>query len=271
MCRFRSAALAAVVVVGFGSVASAADMAVKAPPPSVVAVYNWTGFYGGGNIGYSWGKGNTSFYQPIGTGTDVPVSISGTQNLDGVIGGLQIGYNWQTGKTWVVSLESDFQWSGEKGSNNFNDPYTFETFPPLSRSGTLNSNIAWFGTLRGRAGVLLTPTVLLYGTGGLAYGRISTSGSITNNLAQLVGTCACSFLSFGETTTKVGWTLGAGVEGAIPNTSHWTWKIEYLYIDFGTVSGNGVQIGFDSVPFPDSWSTKVTDNILRVGLNYSLH
>ena len=69
-------------------------------------------------------------------------------------------------------------------------------------------------------------------------------------------------------TTKAGWTLGAGVEGAIPNTSAWTWKAEYLYIDFGTVSGNSVQIGFEGARFPYSWSTRVTDNIVRVGFNY---
>jgi outer membrane immunogenic protein len=114
--------------------------------------------------------------------------------------------------------------------------------------------------VRGRVGLLINPTTLLYGTGGLAYGRISASGTFFNSFTS--GTA-----SFGDSTTQVGWTLGAGVEGAIPNASNWTWKLEYLYIDFGTLSGNG----FNSQGEAYSWSTRVTDNILRVGLNYRFH
>ena len=125
-----------------------------------------------------------------------------------------------------------------------------------------SADIRWFGTLRGRVGALITPTILLYGTGGLAYGGISDSGSVTVTLNG-----GSTGWSFGDSTTKVGWTAGAGVEGAIPNTSDWTWKVEYLYIDFGTLSGNGLNSGGD----PYSWSTKVTDNIVRVGLNYRFH
>ena len=119
--------------------------------------------------------------------------------------------------------------------------------------------------------MLVNPNMLLYATGGLAYGKIGTSGFVTNTFAQFFGTCFCSYFSFDGSTTKAGWTLGAGVEGAIPNTSDWTWKAEYLYIDFGTVSGNSVQIGFEGARFPYSWSTRVTDNIVRVGLNYRFH
>jgi opacity protein-like surface antigen len=34
--------------------AVAADLVVKAPPPPPAPVYSWTGFYVGGNVGYSW-------------------------------------------------------------------------------------------------------------------------------------------------------------------------------------------------------------------------
>ena len=271
MRRLRFAALAAVAMFGFASIASAADMPMKAAPMvAPVAAYNWTGFYVGGNIGYSWGKGDANFYQATSPSNSVPFSISESQSLDGVIGGAQIGYNWQADKTWVFGLEADFQGSGEKGSNNFSYPYVTNT-QPFSLDGTFSSNILWFGTVRGRAGMLVTPSMLLYVTGGLAYGKISTSGFFTNSFAQFYGTCACAFFSFGDSATKLGWTLGAGVEGAIPNTSDWTWKVEYLYIDFGTVSANGVQIGFEGAPFPYTWSTKVTDNIVRLGLNYRFH
>jgi outer membrane immunogenic protein len=266
------ALIAAASTIALTQMASAADLPRKAPVyvPPPPPVFSWTGFYVGGNIGYSWGKGDASFYQSA-SPTGLPVSISGSQSLDGVIGGGQIGYNWQADKTWVFGLEADFQGSGEKGSNSFSDPFVAPNTQPFSLNGAFSSNILWFGTVRGRAGVLINPSMLLYLTGGLAYGKISTSGSITNTFAQFFPTCACAFFSFDGSTTKTGWTLGAGVEGAIPSTSDWTWKVEYLYIDFGTVSGNSTQVGFEGAPFPYNRSTKVTDNIVRVGLNYRFH
>jgi outer membrane immunogenic protein len=258
---------AAVAIFGFASVVYAADLPVKALPYNAAApVSSWTGFYVGGNVGYSWGKGDAGFNQPS-SPSGLPVSISGSQNLDGIIGGGQIGYNWQVDKSWVFGLEADFQGSGEKGSNSFSVPYA-SGFGPQSLNGAFSSNILSFGTVRGRAALLVSPSMLLYVTGGLAYGKISTSGFVTNTLVQFANSCACGFFSFDGSANKVGWTLGAGVEGAIPNTGNWTWKVEYLYIDFGTVSGNGVQSGFLGAPFPYSWSTKVTDNIARAGVNY---
>jgi len=260
------AAIAALVI---GAPVFAADMAVKAPPPAPAAVYSWTGWYVGGNVGYSWGNGDVSYDQPATAGTAVHVFMSGSQRLDGVIGGPQVGFNWRASNNFVVGLEADFQWSGEKGSTDLNFAYSLNG--PQSVSGPFSSDLTWFGTVRGRAGWLVNPNTLLYATGGVAYGRIATSGALTNTLSQIAATCACGFWSFNQTTTKTGWTIGGGIEGTVPNTANWTWKIEYLYIDFGTISGNGVQVGFEGEPFPFTWSTKVTDNIVRVGLNYQLH
>jgi outer membrane immunogenic protein len=264
---FHRATLAAVAAVGFASVASAADMAAPVPmytKAPVAIPYSWTGLYVGGNIGYSWGKGDSNYNEPAFAGHGpLPTSFSQSQNLDGVIGGGQIGYNWQANNTWVFGVEADFQGSGEKGSSSITDPYIIDDPILPTITVTNNADIQWFGTVRGRAGVLVTPTMLLYGTGGLAYGRISVSGSVYDSFPP-----SPYAWSFGQSTTKVGWTVGAGVEGAIPNTRDWTWKLEYLYIDFGTVSGTGFDIDFGG---PYSWSTRVTDNILRVGLNYRFH
>jgi outer membrane immunogenic protein len=75
--------------------------------------------------------------------------------------------------------------------------------------------------------------------------------------------------SYGNSATNVGWTVGAGIEGLVPNTTSWTWKVEYLCIDFGSVSGTG----HDTILVqPYSWSARVADNnILRFGLNYQFH
>ncbi|MDE2376533.1 MAG: porin family protein, partial [Bradyrhizobium sp.] len=158
----------------FASGAMAADLAarpyVKAPPVAA-AVYGWTGFYVGGNVGYSWGRArNTETISNFATGAALFTGTS-SNDVNGVIGGGQIGYNWQM-QNWLFGLEADFQGSGEKGSSNLvcvgcNDNGTDIT-------STLTQKLTWFGTFRGRVGVLVTPSVLLYGTGGLAYGELKT-------------------------------------------------------------------------------------------------
>ena len=267
-----------------GAPALAADLPTKAPPPP--PVYRWTGFYVGGSVGYSWGNANGTYNEPwfaalsaalILPGS-LPALFSASERLDGVIGGGQIGYNWQPNATWVLGLEADIQGSGERGSTSYSNPISYfcancGVFPPRTINGAINQtqevNILWFGTVRGRAGILVNPTLWLYGTGGLAYGRISASGTVTNTACTAGPTTqtACMW-SYGNSPTNVGWTAGAGIEGLVPNTTNWTWKVEYLYIDFGSVSGTGYDT---ELVQPYSWSASVTDNIVRVGLNYQFH
>jgi outer membrane immunogenic protein len=248
--------------------AFAADLApkmyTKAPAP-VVAVYDWTGFYIGGNIGYSWGRSSDTSTLTNSAGTVLFASADKT-NLDGVVGGGQIGYNWQV-QNWVWGLEADIQGTDEKGSRAFICPAGICTpnvpgnlalailgpAVPLA----LSQKIDWFGTVRGRAGILVDPKVLLYATGGLAYGAVNTS--------EAIGVVP---VWFSNTTTNVGWTVGAGVEGVIGG--NWTAKLEYLYVDLGRISGSFV------TPIPalgggfvtSNYSSHITDNVLRVGVNY---
>ena len=58
-------AVALIVFVPASAMAAdmAARMPVKAPPP-VAAVYNWTGFYIGGHVGYGWGRSTTDVGRP---------------------------------------------------------------------------------------------------------------------------------------------------------------------------------------------------------------
>jgi outer membrane immunogenic protein len=255
-------------------IAGPAMAAPKPIPPMAVPVYNWTGWYVGGNIGYSWGNATNNYNEAaFGGVTGLPTSFSSSEKLNGVIGGAQVGYNWQANATWVFGLEADIQGSGERGSTNSSNPYTFviNCEGVCIGHGTINqtqqAKILWFGTVRGRAGVLVNPTLLLYATGGLAYGRISTSGTVTDTACTPSPTVACMW-SYGNSATNVGWALGAGIEGAIPNTRNWTWKVEYLHIDLGTVSGSGFDTDFGG---PFTFSTRVTDNIFRVGFNYGFH
>jgi outer membrane immunogenic protein len=248
------AAVVAVSTLAIGGSAFAADMALKAPPPP--AAYSWTGWYVGLNAGGSFGKASDSSTFGI---PAVPLS-STSSNLDGFVGGGQIGYNWQSGTT-VFGLEADIQGTGERGTANTIIPFV----PPPVLAGPTTISLSdgeklpWFGTVRGRIGLTPSPTWLLYVTGGLAYGEIKSAETLT---VPLIGAAA-----FGATTDRAGWTLGAGAEASIGG--NWTAKIEYLYLDFGTFTNTFVT----GVPLitPLALTTHVTDNIVRVGLNYHFH
>ena len=83
------------------------------------------------------------------------------------------------------------------------------------------------------AGYLIRPYLLIYATGGLAYGNIKWAGNFTD-------TNISASWAFGGASTQVGWTIGGGIEGAVWSSSAWTWKVEYLYIDYDTLNFSGV-------------------------------
>lgn len=251
--------------------ALAADLPVPArtytkAPVYVEPVFTWTGFYVGGNLGYSWGNSdNSTTINRFLTGTPLLATLNGTNtssnNVNGVIGGGQFGYNWQM-QNWLFGLEADIQGSGERGSSAITCLGCSDDNSPIVTN--LTQKLDWFGTVRGRIGGLVTPTVLLYGTGGLAYGEVNVGGTASGNVDSL--TVAIP----GNSSTRAGWTLGAGVEGVIGGG--WTAKLEYLYMDLGTVSGGPIPLTGILVNRRTeaglSYSSHFTDNIVRVGVNY---
>ena len=290
------------ILIGISAVASliatsalAADLPAKAPiytkaPVYVDPGYDWSGFYVGGNVGYSWGNSSgTQTLTDPGTGTLLN-SAATKFNMDGIIGGAQIGYNWQRDK-WVFGLEADIQGSGQAGNGSAvcaggtatvlnslcavghrgdTAPFNVPAFPVTS---TLAESLDWFGTVRGRIGGLVDPKVLLYATGGLAYGEVSASNTVGGfNITGPQGVNGSTITPFAagysNSSLRVGWTLGAGVEGVI--SGNWTAKLEYLYIDLGNVSGSFVTplIAPSGAFATSSYSSHITDNILRVGVNY---
>src|SRR5664279_5299042 len=121
MRRLQCALFAAIATIGFASIASAADLPVKAP--MIAPGYNWSGFYIGGNVGYGFASntvaGFTSFTDAAPFFTAGPYLAAGGNVLPGVkpkgvIGGEQIGYNWQVSPIWVLGLVADLQASGMK-------------------------------------------------------------------------------------------------------------------------------------------------------------
>lgn len=195
----KSSVLAAMIIVGAAGSAWAADIsaprpvgkAAVVPPP---AVYNWTGFYIGGNVGYGWGR------------VTVDASLGGfsgsaSEDLRGVIGGGLVGFNWQSGM-FVGGIEADYQWSDQKfsGTDIFGVPFT--------------DRISAFATVRGRAGVAID-NVYIYGTGGYAHFQFKSE--------ELLGG-----VTFSQTSNQGGWTVGAGIDVAV--VGNLIARAEYLYL-----------------------------------------
>jgi outer membrane immunogenic protein len=261
---FKAIAASALAALAATSAASAADLAARpyTKAPVMAPVYDWTGFYIGGNVGYSWGRSSDTSTLTNGAGTVLFTSGAGA-NMDGVIGGGQIGYNWQV-QNWVWGLEADIQGSDQKGRRDFLCPIGVCTpgalilvAPGPAVPVALDQKLEWFGTVRGRVGVLATPQVLFYATGGLAYGEVNTSAVI-----------GAGAFGFNAHDTRVGYTVGAGVEGVI--AGNWTAKLEYLYMDLGRTSGSFLTtipaLGGGVLSY--NYSSRITDNIVRVGVNY---
>jgi outer membrane immunogenic protein len=296
---------AAIGIIAFaaliGTPVLAADMPLKAPPPPP-PVSSWTGFYLGGNVGYSWGdartdlagNGNVTNIALGGLNSSFDFADSNTARPNGVIGGGQIGYNYQISPKWVLGFEADIQGSGQRGSGLFADTFVapicfllgatcLGTTPFIGAALTsYESKIDWFGTVRGRVGLLLTDQLLVYGTGGLAYGEVEVSGN--TNLSALIvspfGGSPLPFMpntgAFGASKTNVGFSVGGGVEGNFSYwlPAKWTWKLEYLYIDLGSLNATtsfamaNTTSDFSPAAGTITTHTHFTDNIVRVGLNY---
>ena len=244
--------LCSLIVVGtiaFGGPATrAADMAVpRYSPPPPAPVSSWTGFY----IGLNGGFGGDEFKYPFTVGA-VPAlglgATTGTSTLhsSGFFGGGQVGYNWQLSPAWVIGAEADFDGANIDGS---------ATTSANTFSGNIGSKVDWFGTVRGRVGFLVTPSALLYGTGGWAYGRTTASAN-----AAAFGLAALASTSHEHN----GWTAGAGLEYAI--TQSVSFKTEYLFLNLGSDTiASGALAG---IPF--SLGEKTTVHTVKVGLNLKL-
>ncbi len=226
-----------------------AHMPVKAPPPPAAPVYSGSGWYVGGNLGYSWGHADMDLN---GTGS-FDFSDANRTYPDGIIGGGQIGYKYQFSPDSIVGLEADIQGSGQRGSHVFFDP--FSAGPAVT---SYDAKINWFGTLRGRFGYLITPQLMYYATGGLAYGHVEVSGTTQ---------VPAGISAFSASKTNTGFSLGGGIEGSVWLPPNWTWKLEYLYLNLGTLdAATSLNAGGGTTTH-----IEFSDNIVRAGLNYQFH
>jgi outer membrane immunogenic protein len=255
---------------------------VPPPPPPPYVPLPWTGFYIGLNAGYTWSNDvrvdSTSYpliFDAPGGAYEAALERVGTASLpvknDGFLGGIQVGYNFEFPNHSVASLEGDIQ--GVVGAAS---SATGTSFTPVGVIDNYTTHLAasnkldFLGTLRGRYGYLFTPNLLVFGSGGFAFGGISTSASFlateTLGFPPVFGGDSLS-------TTDVGWAAGGGFEWEF--LPHWTFKVEYLYYmlaketaSFGYLTQNvpGVPLAFAAAL--THFTITPQGSIVRAGINY---
>jgi outer membrane immunogenic protein len=267
MLRFRSAALAAVAVVGFASVACAADMPMKAAPMvAPVAAVNWAGFYVGVNAGGNWGRFSdtvsisqiTAFAATTIPTPDYPFNLSQSS----FIGGGQIGYRWQS-RQWVYGIEGEFDWTHLSGTNT-----------PAAQTGLIvpgdsfSVKSDWQASIRASAGYSWDKW-LAYVAGGVAFTGVQASAYF----APLNSIAGFPVTTGSQTKILTGGTIGAGLAYAV--NQNWDLGVEYRYTQYAAANFNigpfpaiAAGIGGPFAYAPANANVKLSTNQLVVRLNY---
>jgi outer membrane immunogenic protein len=237
MRRIGTYFLAAAAVVAIASSAEAADLPVKAPPPVAAPVSSWTGFYVGGSLGARWAD-TTWTTTCIGGFANCPLNgLSATRlatnnpvDFDSTSfrGGIYVGYNWQVTQRWVLGIEADWAWAdNNKSARGIPGTVLPVDFPTtLDRSEVKHS---WDASVRARAGILVNPNVLLFGTAGFSWLHVKTTAIC------VPGPSSWGCVTDSRTTTRLGWTAGGGLEWMV--AANWLVRGEYRYADYGTFDG----------------------------------
>ena len=292
---FCSAAWLAV----FSTSAIAADLPAVKSAPIIEPAPMWAGFYAGLNAGYGFGTANNAqnygWANPnnllgSGIGKLGPVAFALANSYmgrditqGGFIGGGQVGFNYQYSQKYIVGLETDIQGAGIGGQGNANGwaPYYQQGGGVISQvaNNPIQAGINWMGTLRGRLGYLISPTIMTYVTGGLAYGgtyiKTFPSTSFSSTIGGTYVNTAYLSTQNSRQNVNVGWTVGGGAEWMVaPN---WSIKGEALYYNLGnTAVSNTTYYGSSDYaafnPVGGSLSRAYYQGVVaRAGLNYHLN
>ena len=237
--RRTSLLVAAACMAGSAQLAYGADLPVKAPvyKASPVTVYNWTGFYVGGDVGYGWGTIQNTATTASGA---YPVGfVFAPEDLTGVVAGGHAGYNYQMDHV-VVGIEGDFDWTDMKGSASDVSPVLLRIPTTTETTG----KVTWLADITGRVGYAWD-SWLLYAKGGAAWAHTEASSVTTGQISS----------TSSGSETRSGWLIGGGLEwGFMP---HWSAKAEYNFMDFGTK---------DVVRVSDTGTINHRDSTMRVNV-----
>jgi len=205
MRKFLAAAVSFAAITVAAAPASAADMAVKAPPPAPLPViYDWSGFYIGGNGGWGQSRNCWDFLDAAGV-----AFASGCRERSGGLVGGQIGYRWQASQ-WVFGLEAQGDWADLSNQR-------VSLINPAFSTRTTTDGI---GLFTGQIGYAWN-AALLYVKGGAA---------VTSNRASILDTLTGIELA-SASATRWGGVVGVGFEyGFAPN---WSVGLEYDHLFMG--------------------------------------
>jgi len=235
--------------------------ASEAPPKSP-----WTGVHVGINAGYTTSGDSNSNFLVAGTGGGFISAMAGgglpgnvSLSSSGFIGGIQVGYDRVFYDKYLVGLETDLQGVTSGNANWAQWAGSPATYVQAGR------NVPYLGTARGRLGYVVAPSVMVYGTGGVAFGETDLRATYLSpgNFTQQGG----SWLGYDD--MRLGWTAGAGAEWMF--LPKWSVKAEYLYYNLGTA--NTANVGALYVTKAPNWSsvahTGLFDgHVIRTGVNY---
>ena len=217
MMPHHAAVLALAAAAGVAFAATTADAEGRRSIKDAPAPSSWTGFYAGVHAGYGFSSDSAALSGDPGVisfqiGDSIPPSLR--PDLNGVLGGLQLGRNWQFGAV-VVGIEVDFSGSAIGGSAA-EQRTALDVVPIVTK---LERDVDWLSTVRGRIGLLPAENLLIFPTGGLAFGRVEQRLSLDGGGIWFLGAGAESLtcpaggalcLAGSSSDISVGWTAGAG-------------------------------------------------------------
>jgi outer membrane immunogenic protein len=202
-------------------------------------------------------------------GAALSAAAGGSTSRTTFTAGVLVGFNWRLG-TFVYGLEADasaLQLSATHGGSRSSLNLGLTNAGPAPVIATISSSaqIDGLATLRARAGYLVSPSLLVYATGGLALTKLTVSNAYTDDWQFNGGAIGGSRSS----ARAIGAAFGGGLEWSVAR--NWTLKAEYLHVNFGSHSTSGlvsvVQIPAARNTFDSSG--KIRADLFRLGSTFS--
>jgi outer membrane immunogenic protein len=224
--------LSSIAVTAIALVICASEPTYAGPPTP----YNWTGYYVGGQIGGGWDSNQVT---TVNATAHFPAGYShAASHGNGILGGGYAGFNYQINR-FVLGIDADYSRANLIGSESDVSPLT----------GVINHDteqVKWIATLTGRLGYAVD-NWMFFGKAGAAWAGFNGNGILTTVATNV------------SSTTRDGWTLGAGVEWGF--AAHWSAKLEYDYVNFGTSNYNRTTTSGMSPPIIPFSATSSLDMI----------
>jgi outer membrane immunogenic protein len=269
--------VASVAVAAFAFVGAVRAADLKAPaynsPPTIDAS-SWTGFYAGLGVGFRASR--TELTTTSVSFAGVPLSLANVIKSQPFHGGAFrlspiVGFNWHFAPRWVAGVEGDFGFADQTTAlaGYPSTPAFGNTLNPLD---SLAVKTKWDASLRGRFGILLTPAVLAYATGGPAWQHYKVTSTCGSPVCEVTpGANGFTPAIITNSITKTGWTIGGGFEIALQE--HWLARAEYRYADFGApsfvIARSSIRPSFN--PSVDTFDVRMRTHAATFGLAYKFN